>query len=168
MFHRTLMIIGVTLILALGPLGLGVAPSGATSGTHCTFSSAAPVDLNPGISYTPSSGTFVEPGSGTVECKGALNGTGTTNPDSGTYRDATCQNGGTGESDPSFTIGSQTLTDHVRITFGRQPSTNGKGIIRAEFEGQKFKGTLDITPTKGDCIINPITQITGAGEFTLK
>jgi hypothetical protein len=165
MFHRSVTI-GATLTLAFGALGIGVTPSGATSATHCTFS-AAPADLDPGISYTPSSGTFVDPGGGTVECKGAVNGTGTYT-DSGTYRDATCQNGGTGEGDPSFTIGSQTLTDHVHITFGKQPSTNGKGIIHGDFEGQKFKGTIEITPTKGDCIINPVTQVKGVGEFTLK
>jgi hypothetical protein len=78
------------------------------------------------------------------------------------------ESGGTGEGDPSFTIGSQTLTDHVHITFGKQPSTNGKGIVHGDFEGQKFKGTIEITPTKGDCIINPLTQVKGVGELTLK
>ena len=161
---KTVMI-GASLALAFGALGAGVRPSGAESGTHCTFS-AAPADLKPGITYTPSSGTFVDPGGGTVECKGAVNGTGTYT-DSGTYRDATCQNGGTGEGDPTFTIGSRTLTDHVHITFGK-PSTNAKGIVHGDFEGQKFKGTIEITPTKGDCVINPLTQVKGVGDFTVR
>jgi hypothetical protein len=97
--------IGATVTLAFGALGVGVTPSGAGSGTHCTFS-AAPADLDPGISYTPGSGSFVDPGGGTAECTGAINGTGTYT-DRGTYSDATCQNGGTGDGDPSFTIGSQ-------------------------------------------------------------
>ena len=164
MLHKAVMI-GATLTLAFGALGVGVTPSGAASGTHCTFS-VAQSDLNPGITYTPSSGTFVDPLGGTVECKGAVNGTGTLT-NSGTYSDATCQNGGTGEGDPSFTIGSQTFTDHVHITFGKL-STNGKGIVHGDFEGEKVKGTIEITPTKGDCIVNPMTQARGVGEFTLK
>jgi hypothetical protein len=72
------------------------------------------------------------------------------------------------EGDPSFTIGSQTFTDHIKIVFGKAPSTNGKGIVHATFEGDKVKGTIELTPTKGDCISSPVTQIRGVGEFDLK
>ena len=85
-----------------------------------------------------------------------------------TYTDATCQSGGTAEGDPSFTIGSQTFTDHIHIIFGKQPSLNGKGFVHATFEGEKVKGTIELTPTKGDCISSPVTKIKGVGEFDLK
>jgi hypothetical protein len=70
------------------------------------------------------------------------------------------------EGDPTFTIGDQTFTDHVKITFGK-PSTHG-GIVHADFEGEKTKGTIELTPTRGDCIVNPVTQVKGVGEFMLK
>jgi hypothetical protein len=162
---RKAVLITAALTLAGGIVAVGTTPSGAEeSGTHCTFQHVP--DLKPGISYQPSSGTFVDPGGGTVECKGAVNGSGSYT-DSGTYSDATCQGGGKAMGDPSFTIGDQTFTDHIRITFG-EPSTNGKGMVHAEFEGDKVKGTIELTPTKGDCVSSPVTQVRGVGEFTLK
>jgi len=144
---------------------VGALPSGAESGSHCTFQHVP--DLKPGISYNPSSGTFVDPGGGTVECKGAVNGSGSYT-DSGTYSNATCQGGGLAEGDPSFTIGDQTFTDHIKIVFGKEPSTNGKGIVHATFEGDRVKGTIELTPTKGDCISSPVSQVRGVGEFDLQ
>ena len=165
MLRRAVIMLGASLTLACGAFAVGTAPSGADSGSHCSFQHVP--DLNPGVSYKPTSGTFVDPGGGTVECKGAVNGTGSYT-DSGTYSDATCQSGGTAEGDPSFTIGSQTFTDHIHIIFGKQPSLNGKGFVHATFEGEKVKGTIELTPTKGDCISSPVTKIKGVGEFDLK
>ncbi|HEV8624844.1 MAG TPA: hypothetical protein VG034_10345 [Acidimicrobiia bacterium] len=162
---RKAVMITAALTLACGAVAVGAVPSGAESGTHCTFQHVP--DLKPGVSYTPTSGTFVDPGGGTVDCKGAVNGSGSYT-DSGTYSNATCQSGGNAEGDPSFTIGGQTFTDHIRIVFGKEPSTNGKGIVHATFEGDKVKGTIELTPTKGDCISSPVTQIKGVGEFDLK
>ena len=85
--------------------------------------------------------------------------------DSGTVT-GTCQGGGTAEGDPTFTIGGETFTDHIKIKFG-EPSTKG-GIVHATFEGEKTKGTIELTPTKGDCVISPVTQVKGVGEFILK
>jgi hypothetical protein len=162
---RKAVMITAALTLTCGAVAAGPVPSGAESGTHCTFQHVP--DLKPGVSYNATSGTFVDPGGGTVECKGAVNGSGSYT-DSGTYRDATCQSGGQAEGDPSFTIGDQTFTDHVHIVFGKEPSTNGKGLVHATFEGKKVKGTIELTPTKGDCISSPVTQIRGVGEFNLK
>ena len=162
---RKAVMITAALTLACGAFAVGAVPSGAESGTHCTFQHVP--DLKPGISYNPSSGTFVDPGGGTAECKGAVNGSGSYT-DSGTYSNATCQGGGLAEGDPSFTIGSETFTDHVKIIFGKEPSTNGKGIVHATFEGDKVKGTIELTPTKGDCISSPVSKIKGVGEFDMK
>jgi hypothetical protein len=160
---RKAVIITATLTLGLGAIGIGSTPSGADSGSHCTFQHVP--NLNPGLSYKPSDGTFTDPGGGTASCQGAVNGSGSYT-DSGTVS-GTCQGGGTAEGDPSFTIGDQTFTDHVKITFGK-PSLNGKGMVHADFEGSKTKGSIELTPTKGDCIFNPVTQVKGVGEFTLK
>ena len=162
---RKAVMITAALTLACGAFAVGAVPSGAESGTHCTFQHVP--DLKPGVSYNPSSGTFHDPGGGTVECKGAVNGSGSYT-DSGTYSNATCQSGGLAEGDPSFTIGDQTFTDHIKIVFGKEPSTNGKGIVHATFEGDRVKGTIELTPTKGDCISSPVSQVRGVGEFDLK
>ena len=164
MLRRAVMI-SAALALAAGALGVGVTPSGAESGTHCTFQHVP--DLHPGVSYQSTSGTFVDPGGGTVDCKGAVNGSGSYT-DSGTYTDATCQSGGTAEGDPTFTVNGQTFTDHVHIVFGKEPPTLGKGFVHATFEGEKVKGSIDLTPEKGDCIDSPVTKIKGVGEFDLK
>ncbi len=137
---RKAVMITATLTLGLGAVGIGVTPSGADSGTHCTFQHVP--NLNPGLSYKPSDGTFTDPGGGTAKCEGAVSGSGSYT-DSGTVS-GTCQGGGVAEGDPTFTIGDQTFTDHVKITFG------------------------ELTPTKGDCIINPVSQVKGVGEFMLK
>jgi hypothetical protein len=109
-------------------------------------------------------GTFTDPGGGTATCSGGLSGSGSYT-DSGTVS-GTCQGGGVAEGDPTVTIGDQTFTDHIRITFGK-PSTRG-GVLHADFEGSRTKGTIELTPTKGDCVLNPVTQVKGVGEFALK
>ena len=162
---RKAVMITAALTMALGAVAVGIAPSGADSGSHCTFQHVP--NLNPGVSYNKTSGTFIDPGGGTVECKGAVNGSGDYT-DSGTYSNATCQEGGTAEGDPTFTIGDQTFTDHVRIVFGKEPPHFPKGLVRATFEGEKVKGTIDLMPTKGDCMSSPVTQIKGMGEFDMK
>jgi hypothetical protein len=162
---RKAVMITASLSLALGAVAVAGAPSGADSGTHCTFQHVP--NLNPGVSYNSTSGTFIDPGGGTAECKGAVNGSGSYT-DSGTYTNATCQGGGTAEGDPSFTINGETFTDHVKIVFGKEPPHFPKGLVHATFEGSKVKGTIELMPTKGDCVSGPVTQIRGQGEFTMK
>ena len=164
MLHKAVMITAA-LTLTCGGVAVGAVPSGAESGTHCTFQHVP--DLKPGVSYNSTSGTFTDPGGGTAECKGAINGSGPYT-DSGTYSNATCQSGGTAEGDPTFTINGETFTDHVKIVFGKEPPHFPKGLVRATFEGEKVKGTIDLMPTKGDCMFSPVTQIKGMGEFDMK
>jgi hypothetical protein len=165
MLRRAVIMLGASLTLACGAFAVGTAPSGAESGSHCSFQHVP--NLNPGVSYQSSSGKFIDPGGGTVDCKGAVNGSGSYT-DSGSYSNATCQSGGTAEGDPSFTIGGQTFTDHIRIVFGKEPPHFPKGLVRATFEGEKVKGTIDLMPTQGDCIDKPATQIKGVGQFDMK
>lgn len=162
---RKAVLITASLSLAFGAVAVAGTPSGADSGTRCTFQHVP--DLNPGVSYKSTSGTFTDPGGGTAECKGAINGSGPYT-DSGTYANATCQGGGMAEGDPTFTINGKTFTDHVKIVFGKEPPHFPNGLVRATFEGEKTKGTIDLMPTKGDCMFSPVTQIRGQGEFILK
>ena len=162
---RKAVLITASLSLAFGAVAVAGTPSGADSGTHCTFQHVP--DLKPGVSYNSTSGTFTDPGGGSADCKGAVNGSGPYT-DSGTYSNATCQGGGMAEGDPSFTINGETFTDHVKIVFGKEPPHFPKGLVHATFEGEKVKGTIELMPTKGDCISSPVTQIRGQGEFTMK
>jgi len=165
MLRKAVIMLGASAMLVSGAFAVGVGPSGAESGSHCSFQHVP--NLSPGVSYNSSSGTFIDPGGGTVSCKGAVNGSGSYT-DSGTYSNATCQNGGMAEGDPTFTINGETFTDHVKIVFGKEPPHFPNGLVRATFEGEKVKGTIDLMPTKGDCISGPVTQIKGVGEFDMK
>jgi hypothetical protein len=165
MLRKAVIMLGASLTLAFGAFAVGTVPSGAESGSHCTFQHVP--NLKPGVSYNSTSGTFTDPGGGTVKCSGAVNGSGDYT-DSGTYSNATCQSGGTAEGDPTFTINGQTFTDHVRIVFGKEPPHFPNGLVRATFQGDKVKGTIDLTPTKGDCMDSPVTQIKGVGEFDME
>ena len=162
---RKAVLITASLSLAFGAVAVAGTPSGADSGTRCTFQHVP--NLNPGVSYNSTSGTFTDPGGGTADCKGAVNGSGPY-VDSGTYSNATCQGGGTAEGDPTFTINGETFTDHIKIVFGKEPPRFPKGLVHATFEGEKVKGTIELMPTKGDCMSSPVTQIRGQGEFTMK
>ena len=88
----------------------------------------------------------------------------------GTEHKHSCPGGGNAEGDPSFTVstdaGPQTVIDHIRITYGK-PSTKG-GIVHTDFEGQHMSCGIELTPTKGDCVDSPVTQVHGAGELTPK
>jgi hypothetical protein len=160
---RWAVMFAATMTLGLGAVGVvGITHSRADSGTRCTFQHVP--NLSPGLSLQPSNGTFTDPGGGTATCTGGISGSGSYT-DSGTVS-GTCQSGGVAEGDPTVTVGDQTFTDHIKITFG-QPSTKG-GVIHADFEGSRTKGTIELTPTKGDCVLNPVTQIKGVGEFALK
>jgi hypothetical protein len=162
---RKAVMITASLSLALGTVAVASTVAQAEEGTHCTFQHVP--DLKPGVSYNSTSGTFTDPGGGTAECKGAINGSGPYT-DSGTYSNATCQGGGMAEGDPTFTINGETFTDHIKIVFGKEPPHFPKGLVHATFEGEKVKGTIELMPTKGDCISGPVTQIRGQGEFTMK
>src|SRR5256885_14486741 len=113
---RKAVMITAALTLACGAVAVATVPSGAESGSHCTFQHVP--DLKPGISYNPSSGTFVDPGGGTADCKGAVTGSGSYT-DSGTYSNATCQSGGGPGGGPALPIRRPALTDHHQNEFGQ-------------------------------------------------
>lgn len=148
-----------------------LSPAGATEGFHCK--SIHDVDLSPGLSIRPSSGTVKSQGY-TIECHGRVKGHDPTGPgpyyEEGRYgiKDPdTCQDGGEGDGVFSFTIpttdGEQKLTGAFTFTYG-DPSTKG-GLVHGEFEGDDFRGTLEVTPLRGNCVTEPVTRIRVDADF---
>src|SRR5580704_17729942 len=110
---RWAVMFAATMTLGPGAVGVvGITPSRADSATHCTFQHMP--NLSPGLSIQPSNGT--------ATCSGGVSGSGSYT-DIGTVS-GTCQGGGVAEGDPTFRIGDQTFTDHIKITFAL-PSTKG-------------------------------------------
>lgn len=42
------------------------------------------------------------------------------------------------------------------------------GIAGGDFDTDKMKGSFSFFPTKGDCIISPVTEFAAEGQGTLK
>jgi hypothetical protein len=159
----------LTLMPALALTGLTGEQAAFGAGQKCSFS--ADVDVTPGFSATPSSGTFTTNGpTGRVSCGGG-EGTmgfqgnyGTKDPDgcggafsNGNEGDGTfvMSTPGTGEVQGTFTFVFGTL------------SSNG-GLVEGTFTGEKFSGTFQLSPTAGDCFSSPVSKGRVTGQGTLK
>src|SRR5438093_3005519 len=130
--------------------------------------------LSPGLSVTPSSGTYATPAAGVLECHGKINGQdpkgdgqvteegryGTKDPD-------TCQTGGEGEGRYFLTIptsaGVRKFVAVITFTYG-EPSTRG-GVVAGKVHGNGLSGTFDATPKEGDCVTKPVTKIHTVNEI---
>jgi len=130
--------------------------------------------LSPGLSLTPTSGTFATPAPGVIECHGKINGHdptgdgqvteegryGTKDPDS-------CQSGGEGDGRLFITIptsaGTEKFVAVYTMTYG-EPSTRG-GVVAGRFQGDGFHGTFDATPKEGDCVTKPVTRVHTVDEM---
>ena len=161
----------VLLLATIVTLTGGLRPAAAGGGFQCT--SVHDVDLAPGLSIHPSSGTVSAP-TGTIECRGTVNGHTPTGagPYSeearyGTRDPDTCQDGGEGEGRFSFTLpttgGDQQVARSFTFTYG-ELSTRG-GVVSGSFEGEGVTGTLEVTPLEGDCVTEPITRIRVEAAF---
>lgn len=165
--------------LALVAAGIGPANARAEETTRCTF--AYVINLSPGLSTQPSSGTVTTNGStGKMDCKGPVNGQpargkGTIGID-GHYgfRDPdSCASGitGGGEGIGSTALmvptkaGEQRMDDWYSLTYGKPSS---RGVLSGTFEGGHYSGTFSIYPLKGDCLTSPLTQALVTGEALLK
>jgi hypothetical protein len=162
-----------SLVIAVALLGssAGLQTSASAEGqTTCTF--ANDVDLSPGFSLQPGSGTFTEKGA-PIECTGPVNGEqptgiGTEDQDGryGVQHPNSCASAitGDGEGDGVFNItipttgGDQRLTTHFTFTFGRKVPTHG-GLAAGEFKGDHFSGTFEFKPIEGDCVTKPVTKV---------
>jgi hypothetical protein len=165
--RRTLVTI-FALVLLAGPMPVRAEEAEAT---HCTFEFE--VVLSPGFSMSPSSGTHRSGAPGTLECKGLVNGqqptgTGTLGEEGryGTKDGDTCTSGGEGDGVDTLRVptaaGFETVVSEFTFTFG-DLSTKG-GVVSGKFEGTRFTGTFDFTPTQGDCVTAPVTKARVFGE----
>lgn len=157
--RRSAVIAGIALVAGL----LGPADGAGAEPTTCTFS--ASFTLSPGLSVDPNSGTFTSDGErGRITCGtgsgsfGAEGRYGTTDPDA-------CFASGEGTAVQSWTIerGPDRLheTNSINFTYGVLAAG---APISGRFRGPRFSGTFEVTPTKGDCITAPVTEVTLSGK----
>jgi hypothetical protein len=107
---------------------------------------------NPGLSTTPSSGTFQsEPA--TLDCKG-VKGTMTFAGKYGTKDPDSCSAGGEGISTNTYKFTDGTVTDEVDFTYGPFQG----GAMGGSFKGAKSSGTFEVTGIEGDCVSKPLTK----------
>ena len=163
----------LTAVLAVGLVTSPVAAEGA--GTPCAFE--VDVTLSPGLSRTPSSGTFDSQGeSGRLDCQGAVGGKPATGP--GTFgadgRYGTAGDGdhcrsteGRGEGTGHFTVPVEGGTQHVDDPFTMTYRVDGRSVV-GEITGRRFTGTFDVTRADGDCLWRPVTKIRIKGKGHLR
>ncbi|MEW6476713.1 MAG: hypothetical protein AB1679_31030 [Actinomycetota bacterium] len=164
------------LLAAALAVGLVTPPVAAQEpGTPCTFE--VEVTLSPGLSRTPSSGTFDSNGeSGRLDCQGDLGGRPVTgrgtfgaegrygiDGDGDHCRSKEGQGDGTGH----FTVPVEGGSRHVDDPFTMTYRVDGRSVV-GEITGQRFTGTFDVTRADGDCLWNPITRIRLQGRGHLR
>ncbi len=165
----TSVFLGAVVLVSSSPLAVAP-PAGGAEGTPCS----AEVDLTiaPGLSNTPSSGTWTTNGeTGTITCTGRLGGSEITGPGTigghgryGVNDPDTCR-GGEADGPQFFSIptsgGIQHITNDHFSTYG---PLEGGGVYGGEFHGPRFSGTFQARPVEGDCVSAPITK----AHFTIK
>jgi hypothetical protein len=134
---------------------------------HCL----AEIDLtfSPGISMTPSSGTFTTGGeTGTNRCDGPINGYMPTGPatrgEDGRYGvegPSSCTNpSGVGEWTIVFTMPTTGGRQHVEFPVrGPYGPLKGGGVFGGTFTGEGMYGHYAVSVLEGDCVTTPITKV---------
>ena len=145
------------------------------SGTPCAFE--VDVSLSPGLSRSPSSGTFDSRGeSGTLDCQGNVggqpaNGRGTFGAEGRYGTDGhgdDCQSKeGRGDGTAHFTVPVEGGRQHVDDPFTLTYRVDGRSVV-GEITGPRFTGTFDVTKADGDCLWRPITKIHLKGKGHLR
>jgi hypothetical protein len=164
------------IVALLGPVLTATPPTGAEeSGTPCAFE--ADVSLSPGLSRSPSSGTFDTKGeSGTLDCQGDVGGQpaagrGTFGAEGryGTAGDGdSCRSReGRGDGTAHYTVPVQGGSRHVDDPFTLTYRVDGRSVV-GEINGQRFSGTFDVTKADGDCFWHTIKKIHIQGKGHLR
>lgn len=108
--------------------------------------------VNPGLSTTPSSGTFQsEPAP--LDCHG-VKGTMTFAGKYGTKDPDSCSSGGEGTSTVTYKFPDGSVTDEVEYTYGPFQG----GALGGSYKGPRSSGTFEVTSIDGDCVSKPITR----------
>jgi hypothetical protein len=176
--------LGAALVAAVAWVVPGAAAVGAdgTQATPCRFS--AEFDMAPGLSLTPTSGSFTSGGErGAITCSGTVDGRTVTGPGTfgadGSYGTAdgdSCVSGGEGSAMQSFTLrtgdGPVPVGNAITFTYQPVPGLPGAGVTAptlasGQFRGRRFSGTFDVTVVKGDCLTSPVTRVRLDGRGTL-
>jgi hypothetical protein len=167
---------GIVLAVALlGPSATTAVARADESGTPCAFE--VEVSLSPGLSRSPSSGTFDSKGeSGTLDCKGDVGGQPATGRGTfgaegryGTAGDGDqCQSkDGRGDGTAHLTVPVEGGSQHVDDPFTLTYRVDGRSVV-GEITGQRFSGTFDVTQADGDCLWRPVTRIRIKGRGHLR
>src|SRR5262245_46438402 len=160
----------------LAGLGLVALPAVADdSGTPCTFE--VDMTLSPGLSRTPSSGTFDSKGeTGSLDCRGNVGG----KPATGRGRfgaegryglegagDSCRSKAGRGDGTAHLTVPVEGGSEHVDDPFTLTYRLDGRSVV-GEITGRRFSGTFDVTRADGDCLWRPVTSIRIEGQGHLR
>jgi len=161
-------------VLLVGCL-LAPAARADDTGTPCAFD--VDVSLSPGLSRSPSRGTFDSGGeSGTLDCQGDVGGQPATGRGSfgaegryGTAGDGdSCQSKeGRGEGTAHLTVPVQGGSRHVDDPFTLTYRVDGRSVV-GQIIGQRFNATFDVTKANGDCLWRPVNRIHIRGRGHLR
>lgn len=149
------------------------APATGQEGTPCT--GELDFTISPGLTNTPSSGTVSTHGeTGFIECRGKVNGKEATGQGTwgfegkyGTKDPDTCA-GGEGTSTHSITIPTSQGDEHVIDPLEYTYAPLQGGVYGGEIKGSRLTGTFEATPTEGDCVTKPLTEVHIVFDATLK
>jgi hypothetical protein len=157
---------GLLTLVLTGP----ASPAHAAADTADTPCSAEiTVDLDPGVSMTPSSGTFHSHGQdGSLTCTGAVDGRqpvaggkGGADGKYGVEAPNSCYQL-TGKAE--FTLSATLPTEHGAIDFidhvkGEYGPLEGSWFFGGSFRGPKSYGTFRFTPVNSDCVVRPVKTL---------
>jgi hypothetical protein len=166
---------GLVLVVALLGPSITTPARADESGTPCAFEVS--VSLSPGLSRSPSRGTFDSKGeSGTLDCQGNVGGHPATGRGTfgaeghyGTAGDGDhCQSKeGRGDGTAHLTVPVEGGSQHVDDPFTLTYRVDGRSVV-GEITGQRFRGTFDVTQAEGDCLWRPVTKIRIKGNGHLR
>jgi hypothetical protein len=167
---------GIVLVVALlGPSASTASARADDQGTPCAFE--VEVSLSPGLSRSPSSGTFDSQGeSGTLDCQGDVGGRPATGRGTfgaeGRYGTAgggdDCQSKeGRGDGTAHLTVPVEGGSEHVDDPFTLTYRVDGRSVV-GEITGQRFSGVFDVVKAEGDCVWHPVTRIRIKGNGHLR
>lgn len=160
-----------TLVALPATPGPGAAPAGQTT---CKLWNL--VELTPGLTLEPGSGTFAQQPPGTIDCDGPVLGRRPTGPGNfavnhgryGVRRGALCS-GGEGEFVHGFLIptedGELHIDDDGTFSYGL---LEGGAVFGGTFTGRVATGRIRVTPVKGDCVSVPLTVVDVRSEMTFR
>jgi hypothetical protein len=157
-------------VLCVPLWGPGPTGAAAVQSTTCDFGGLTLI-LTPAINATSRAFTFHNNSPGWVECTGPVRGHEPTGRgqwllDRGTAT-GSCA-GGSGDFLFRFRIptrdGATTLTDRGRFAYGPLQG----GAYGGRFDGDVMSGGLTVTPSKGNCVTEPISRTVPTAHGTLR